>query len=45
MDLMKPTLRNMVHDLSLMSLGIILYAIGFTLFQLPYHITPGATTG
>ena len=42
---MKPTLRNMVHDLSLMSLGIILYAIGFTLFQLPYHITPGATTG
>ena len=30
---MKPTLRNMVHDLSLMSLGIILYAIGFTLFN------------
>lgn len=45
MDLMKPTLRNMVHDLSFMSVGIIMYAIGFTLFQLPYHITPGATTG
>lgn len=42
---MKPTLRNMVHDLSFMSVGIIMYAIGFTLFQLPYHITPGATTG
>ena len=28
MDLMKPTLRNMVHDLSLMSLGIIGNYIG-----------------
>ena len=35
----------MAHDVSLMSIGIIMYAIGFTLFQLPYHITPGATTG
>ena len=42
---MKPSLRHMAHDISLMSIGIIMYAIGFTLFQLPYHITPGATTG
>ena len=45
MDLMKPKFRHIAHDVSLMSLGIIMYAIGFTLFQLPYHITPGATTG
>ena len=45
MDIMKPSLRHMAHDISLMSIGIIMYAIGFTLFQLPYHITPGATTG
>ncbi|MBR1917953.1 MAG: YitT family protein [Bacteroidaceae bacterium] len=45
MDIMKPSLRHIAHDVSLMSIGIIMYAIGFTLFQLPYHITPGATTG
>ncbi len=45
MDLMKPQFRHIAHDISLMSIGIIMYAIGFTLFQLPYHITPGATTG
>ena len=45
MDIMKPSLRHMAHDISLMSIVIIMYAIGFTLFQLPYHITPGATTG
>ena len=45
MDLMKPKFRHIAHDVSLMSIGIIMYAIGFTLFQLPYHITPGATTG
>ena len=45
MELMKPKFRHIAHDVSLMSIGIIMYAIGFTLFQLPYHITPGATTG
>lgn len=45
LDLMKPSFRHIAHDVSLMSLGIIMYAIGFLLFQLPYHITPGATTG
>ena len=42
---MKPKFGHIAHDLSLMSLGIVMYCIGFTLFQLPYHITPGATTG
>lgn len=32
-------------DLLLISFGILLYVIGFTYFQLPYHITTGGTTG
>lgn len=41
----KPTIAQDVHDYVAITVGLMLYAVGFTCFQLPYEITTGGLAG
>lgn len=43
--LFHPTVLQEVRDYSFITLGLLMYAIGYTCFQLPYQITSGGLAG
>ena len=43
--LFHPTVLQEVRDYSFITLGLLMYAVGYTCFQLPYQITSGGLAG